>query len=156
MSNPKPTECEVALLRLRASTVCSKCDDGQQHAARLREIADYDAKDCKVQLTQLVQRELSILCTDAYHATQRLRDEMYFAHPDASTVNGQRALVAGCDAQAAMEDIYKRLRALLERAITPSAKAHEWVAHHIDNDGDPDALDRAITASDCTLGRLEP
>ena len=58
-----PTECEVALLRLRASTPCT-CDDCQQSDDRLRATADADAKRCKVVLTQLVQRELSILCTD--------------------------------------------------------------------------------------------
>lgn len=151
-----PTECEVALLRLRASTVCSKCADCQKHAARLRQTADEDAKRCRLALTQLTQRELSILCTDAHHAAERLRDEMYFAHPDANTINGERALVAGSDAVQALEDITKRLRALLGRAIQPSEKAREWVAIHIDADADTGVLSRAITASDCTLGRLEP
>ena len=151
-----PTECEVALLRLRASTVCTKCPDCQKHAARLRQTADEDAPRCKLALTQLTQRELSILCTDAYHAAERLRDEMYFAHPDADTINGERALVAGSDAVQAMEDIYQRLRSLLCRAITPSEKAREWVEVHIDGDTERGELCRAITSSDCTLGRLEP
>ena len=150
-----PTECEVALLRLRASTPC-KCDDCQQSDDRLRATADADAKRCKVVLTQLVQRELSILCTDAFWVSQRLRDELAFAHPDAGVFQGERAVVAGCDARAEIEDLYKRLRALLNRAITPSAKAQEWLALHIDGDGDPPDLCREITASDCTLGRLEP
>lgn len=151
-----PTECEVALLRLRSSTYCSQCDDCKRVAERMRTLCDEDAKRCKLALTQLTQRELSILCTDAYHAAERLRDEMYFAHPDADTINGERALVAGSDAVQAMEDIYKRLRAVLERAITPSEKAQEWVALHIDGDAQPGELCREITASDCTLGRLEP
>lgn len=151
-----PTECEVALLRLRSATVCSQCADCQQRAARLRQTADEDALRCKLALTQLTQRELSILCTDAHHAALRLRDEMSFAHPDAGVYNGERAVVAGTDAAQALEDITTRLRALLSRAIKPSEKAQEWVAIHIDGDADPGVLSRAITASDCTLGRLEP
>ena len=152
-----PTECEVALLRLRASTAAQcRCADCQQHAARLRATADEDAPRCKVALTQLVQRELSILCTDAFWASERLRDELSFAHPDAGVFNGERACVAGTDARAELEDLYKRLRGLLNRAITPSDSAQEWVKLHLESDGDPPELCRAITASDCTLGRLEP
>ena len=155
MTHP-PTECEVALLRLRSATYCSQCDDCKRAAERMRKLADEDALRCKLALTQLTQRELSILCTDAHHAAERLRDEMYFAHPDANTINGERALVAGSDAVQALEDITKRLRALLGRAIQPSTKAREWVAIHIDGDADTGVLSRDITASDCTLGRLEP
>ena len=156
-----PTECEVALLRQTASTVAQcPCDNCQEYAVRLRATADADATRCKVVLTQLVQRELSILCTDAFWVSQRLSDELAFAHPDAGVFNGERAVAAGCDARAEIEDIYKRLRTLLDRAITPSAKAQEWLALHIDGDndgiGDPSELCREITASDCTLGRLEP
>lgn len=136
-----PTECEVALLRLRSATVCSQCDDCQQHAARLRQTADEDAKRCKLALTQLTQRELSILCTDAYHAATEAREN----HQTNSM-----------EAAAMLEDISKRLRALLSRAITPSEKAQEWVALHIDGGCQPGELCREITASDCTLGRLEP
>ena len=102
-----PTECEVALLRLRSSTVLqSNATTASSVAERMRhDSADEDAKRCKLALTQLTQRELSILCTDAYHVAERLRDEIYFAHPDADTINGERALVAGSDAVQAMEDI---------------------------------------------------
>ena len=151
-----PTECEVALLRLRSATVCSQCADCQQHAARLRQTADEDAKRCKLALTQLTQRELSILCTDAYHAVQNARGDLFAGHPDAGVIDGPTTQAAGMEAAAVLEDIYKRLRALLERAITPSEKAQEWVALHIDGDTQPGELCREITASDCTLGRLEP
>ena len=151
-----PTECEVALLRLRSSTYCSQCTDCNQSAERMRKLADADALRCKLALTKLTQRELSILCTDAHHAALRLRDEMSFAHPDAGVYHGERAVVAGTDAAQALEDITTRLRALLNRAIKPSEKAREWVALHIDGDATPGVLSRDITASDCTLGRLEP
>ena len=152
-----PTECEVALLRLRASTAAQcRCADCQQHAARLRATADEDAPRCKVALTQLVQRELSILCTDAFWASERLRDEMAASHPDAGVYSGQQAVAAGMEARATLADLYKRLRALLDRAITPSEYAQEWVKLHIDADGEPPPLSREITARDCTLGRLEP
>ena len=151
-----PTECEVALLRLRASTVCSQCADCQKHAARLRQTADEDAKRCKLALTQLTQRELSILCTDAHHAAQNARGDLSAGHPDAGVIDGPTTQAAGMEAAAVLEDLSKRLRAILERAITPSKKATEWVALHIDGDGQPGELCRAITASDCTLGRLEP
>ena len=151
-----PTECEVALLRLRASTHCTQCNDCKRVAARLRATADADARRCRVALTQLTQRELSILCTDAYHAAERLRDEMAASHPDAGVYSGQQAVAAGMEARATLADLYKRLRALLDRAITPSEYAQEWVKLHIDGDGEPPPLNREITARDCTLGRLEP
>lgn len=136
-----PTECEVALLRLRASTYCTKCDDCERVAVKLRATADQDAKRCRVQLTQLTQRELALLCTDAYHAAQSAR-----------TNHQTNAL----EAAATLSFIYKRLRDLLDRAITPSANAQEWLALHIDGETEPGELSREITASDCTLGRLEP
>ena len=34
-----PTECEVALLRMRASTHCTQCNDCKRVAARLRHTA---------------------------------------------------------------------------------------------------------------------
>ena len=151
-----PTECEVALLRLRASTYCTKCDDCERVAARLRATADEDATRCRVQLTPLVQRELSILCTDAYRAAELLRDELHCCHPDAEGYDGKRAIVAGEQAEDALASIYQRLRVLLGRAITPSEKAQEWVKLHTEADGVPPPLSRAITASDCTLGRLQP
>ena len=150
-----PTECEVALLRLRASTVCSQCPDCQQHATRLREIADQDALRCRLALTQLTQRELSILCTDAFQAALHLKERLCDAHPDAGVINGEEAQAAGLDAAATLADLYQRLRGVLERAITPSEKATEWLERHTNGEGDP-ALCRAITSSDCTLGRLEP
>ncbi|MDE2703445.1 MAG: hypothetical protein OXI35_00130 [Gemmatimonadota bacterium] len=151
-----PTECEVALLRLRASTYCSQCADCKRVAQKQRQLADQDAKRCRVVLTQLVQRELSVLCTDAFFASEQLSDELSFAHPDAGVYDGERAVVAGTEAFVKLEDIYKRLRALLNRAIQPSEKAQEWLALHIDGDTTPGELCREITASDCTLGRLEP
>ena len=150
-----PTECEVALLSLRASTVCHKCADCQQHAARLRQTADEDARRCLLALTQLTQRELSILCTDAYQAALHLKERLCDAHPDAGVIDAEESQAAGLDAAATLADIYQRLHALLGRAITPSEKAQEWVKLHTEGDGDPQ-LCRAITASDCTLGRLEP
>ena len=136
-----PTECEVALLRLRASTYCTKCDDCEQSAERHRKLADADAKRCRVQLTQLVQRELALLCADAYHAA------------DAARANHQTNAL---EAAAVLSFIYKRLHGLLDRAITPSANAQAWLAAHLAGQDDPPGLTREITASDCTLGRLEP
>ena len=136
-----PTECEVALLRLRASTHCTQCADCKRVAERLRATADADARRCRVALTPLTQRELSILCTDAYLAAQEARD-----HHQTNAL----------EAAATLSFIYKPLRDLLDRAITPSPFAQEWVKRHTEGDGDPPELCRAITASDCTLGRLEP
>ena len=136
-----PTECEVALLRLRSSTYCSQCDDCKKVAERMRKLADEDAKRCRLALTQLTQRELSILCTDAHHAAAYQRE------------NHQ---TNGMEAAAALEDISQRLRRLLERSIKPSEQATEWVALHIDGDCEAGVLSPEITASDCTLGRLEP
>ena len=150
-----PTECEVALLSLRASTYCSQCDDCKRVAQKQRQLADQDAARCRVALTQLTQRELSIICTDAYHAARDLMHELSEAHPDAEVIDGKRAETAGLAAAATLSGIYRRLHTLLDRAITPSEKAQEWVKLHTAGDGDPQ-LCRAITASDCTLGRLEP
>ena len=151
-----PTECEVALLRLRASTYCSQCPDCKRVAQQQRQRADSDALRCRVALTQLTQRELSILCTDAYHAARETMEELEAAHPDAEVIDGQRAETAGLAAAATLSGIYRRLHTLLDRAITPSPKAQEWLALHIDGDAPPGELCREITASDCTLGRLEP
>ena len=151
-----PTECEVALLRLRSSTYCSKCDDCKQVAERMQKLADEDAKRCRLALTQLTQRELSILCTDAHHAAAYARGERSAGHPDAGIIDGPTTQAAGMEAAAALEDIAQRLRRLLERAIKPSEKAQEWVKLHIDGDCEAGVLSPEITASDCTLGRLEP
>ena len=116
-----PTECEVALLSLRASTSAQcRCDDCQQHAARLRQLADQDAGRCRVALTQLVQRELSILCTDAFCGPRdgwQTLDELCHPTPRPS---GQRAsrgrrLAAAADAFGHLPPLHT----LLDRAITP-------------------------------------
>ena len=151
-----PTECEVALLRLRASTYCSQCADCKRVATKLQHTADVDAARCRVALTQLTQRELSILCTDAFFAARDTMQELEAAHPDAEVIDGQRAETAGLAAAATLSAIYRRLHTLLDRAIQPSEKAQEWLALHIDGDAQPGELCREITASDCTLGRLEP
>ena len=151
-----PTEQEVALLRHTASTVAQcRCSDCKERTARLRQQADSDAPLCRVALSQVVQRELALLCTDAYQATEQLRDQLCDAHPDAEVIDGERAQAAGLDAAATLADLYQRLRGLLGRAITPSEKAQEWVELHTAGQGDPH-LCRQITSSDCSLGRLEP
>ena len=150
-----PTECEVALLRLRASTYCSQCDDGKRVAEKQRQLADQDAKRCRVALTPLVQRELSLLCTDAFFAARETQAALE-GDTDAEAVRPEQAETAGLAAAATLSGLYRRLHTLLDRAITPSEKAQEWLALHIDGDTPPGELCREITASDCTLGRLEP
>ena len=79
---------------------------------------------------------MSILCTDAYHAATELKDALE-GDTDAEAVRPEQAEAAGLAAAATLSGIYRRLHTLLDRAITPSEKAQEWLALHIDGDTPP-------------------